>query len=72
MQIPTPAPTAGEQKKGPQVNCSCPAGDKVQSQLLRSFSFRSFHASVGIFSSAEREKKRRVYFYCREMLELRV
>lgn len=71
VQIPTPIPTVGEQKRGPQVNCSCPAGDKVKSQLLLSLSLSSFHVSVGIFSLVEK-KKRRLYFYCREMLELRV
>lgn len=30
VAIPTPAPTVVEQQRGPQVNCSCPAGDKVQ------------------------------------------
>lgn len=30
MQIPTPTPTVVEQKRGPQVNCSCPAGEKVK------------------------------------------
>lgn len=30
MQIPTPTPTVVEQQRGPQVNCSCPAGDKVR------------------------------------------
>lgn len=30
VEIPTPTPTAMEQQKGPQVNCSCPAGDKVK------------------------------------------
>uniref|UniRef100_A0A4W6CGM3 Collagen type XXII alpha 1 chain n=1 Tax=Lates calcarifer TaxID=8187 RepID=A0A4W6CGM3_LATCA len=28
VQIPTPTPTVVEQQRGPQVNCSCPAGDK--------------------------------------------
>uniref|UniRef100_A0AAQ5XG33 Collagen alpha-1(XVI) chain n=1 Tax=Amphiprion ocellaris TaxID=80972 RepID=A0AAQ5XG33_AMPOC len=28
VQIPTPTPTVVEQQRGPQVNCSCPAGEK--------------------------------------------
>uniref|UniRef100_A0A671USY4 Collagen type XXII alpha 1 chain n=1 Tax=Sparus aurata TaxID=8175 RepID=A0A671USY4_SPAAU len=28
VEIPTPTPTAVEQHRGPQVNCSCPAGEK--------------------------------------------
>uniref|UniRef100_A0A3Q1I0U5 VWFA domain-containing protein n=1 Tax=Anabas testudineus TaxID=64144 RepID=A0A3Q1I0U5_ANATE len=28
VEIPTPTPTVVEQQIGPQVNCSCPAGDK--------------------------------------------
>ncbi|MEQ2279771.1 hypothetical protein AMECASPLE_012781, partial [Ameca splendens] len=28
VRIPTPTPTVAEQKRGPQANCSCPAGEK--------------------------------------------
>lgn len=38
VQIPTPTPTVGEQKRGPQANCSCSAGVKVKSQLRHALS----------------------------------
>uniref|UniRef100_A0A7N8WWI5 Collagen type XXII alpha 1 chain n=1 Tax=Mastacembelus armatus TaxID=205130 RepID=A0A7N8WWI5_9TELE len=28
LEIPTPTPTSVEQQRGPEVNCSCPAGEK--------------------------------------------
>eukprot|EP00064_Thunnus_orientalis_P000105 superscaffoldBa00000005_g105 len=34
LAIPTPTPTSVEQQRGPQVNCSCPAGEKSWSVFL--------------------------------------
>lgn len=43
MQIPTPKPTVVEQKRGPEVNCSCNAGEKVKpSDYTRLYPCRLF------------------------------
>ena len=56
--IPTPTPTSGEQKRGPEVNCSCPAGERVRCLLWRlvstvcrkSFQPACSYENVGFFS----------------------